>query len=132
MLDALENFGWKIGLAFQVMDDYLDIFGKETGKERGKDIREHKLGNVAIIHALNELDEGGKRALTKILSRRRVSTPDLEKALILIERTGSREKTLGLAKKFVEEGKASLGPLLESDAKNKLKTIADFIYTRLY
>jgi geranylgeranyl diphosphate synthase type I len=131
-LDALENFGWKLGLAFQVMDDYLDIFGKKTGKERGKDIREHKLGNIVIIHALQELDEESKRALLNILSGNKVSDSDLEKALEIIERTGSKEKTLDFAIKLVEEGKNSLEPLPESDAKNKLQTIADFIYKRLY
>jgi len=93
MLSALENFGWKIGLAFQVIDDYLDIFGEETGKERGKDIVEHKLGNIAIIYALNELDEEGKRTLMNILSSIKVSSEDLRQALALIERTDSKNQT---------------------------------------
>src|SRR5947208_15857106 len=52
---SLGEFGWKAGLAFQIMDDVLDICGQETGKEIGKDIIEHKLGNAAILTALRYL-----------------------------------------------------------------------------
>jgi len=131
-LDALNEFGWKIGLAFQVMDDYLDIFGEKTGKERGKDIREHKLGNIALLHALIDLDDEGRKALKEILSKTQVTEMDVVSALTLIEGTDSRSKTIELAKKLVEDGKASLKALPETDAKADLMAIADFIYERLY
>ncbi|HID16787.1 TPA: polyprenyl synthetase family protein, partial [Candidatus Bathyarchaeota archaeon] len=50
-LETLGEFGWKIGLAFQVIDDFLDIYGEKTGKQKGKDIIEHKLGNAVILFA---------------------------------------------------------------------------------
>src|SRR6266702_4773158 len=49
VVSALGTFGWKAGLAFQVMDDVLDICGEKTGKQQAKDIIEHKLGNAAIL-----------------------------------------------------------------------------------
>lgn len=131
-LDALKEFGWKVGLAFQVMDDYLDIFGEETGKEKGKDIREHKLGNIAIINALSELDGEGRKALKGILSKRDVTDADVASALTLIEATDSKGRTIELAKRLVEEGKASLKALPDTEAKADLMAIADFIHERLY
>src|SRR6266699_3294050 len=49
IIQSLGEFGWKAGLAFQIMDDVLDICGEETGKQIGKDIVEHKLGNAVIL-----------------------------------------------------------------------------------
>src|SRR5207245_8868714 len=57
---SLGEFGWKAGLAFQVMDDVLDICGQETGKQIGKDISEDKLGNAATLMALKQLTRGKK------------------------------------------------------------------------
>ncbi|MEM2901752.1 MAG: polyprenyl synthetase family protein [Candidatus Bathyarchaeia archaeon] len=132
ILDALKEFGWKIGLAFQVMDDYLDIFGEETGKEKGKDIREHKLGNIAIINALNELEGEERKVLKEILSKQQVTNMDVAKALTLIGKTSSKSKTVELAKRLVLDGKTSLKTLPETEAKADLLAIADFIHERLY
>src|SRR2546427_7119431 len=55
IVNALGTFGWKAGLAFQVMDDVLDICGEKTGKQKAKDIIEHKLGNAAILVAIRYL-----------------------------------------------------------------------------
>ncbi|MBM3251130.1 MAG: polyprenyl synthetase family protein, partial [Candidatus Nealsonbacteria bacterium] len=52
--NGLKNYGFNLGLAFQIQDDILDIFGeeKEFGKKIGKDIEERKLGNIVIFYAL--------------------------------------------------------------------------------
>src|SRR6266581_1568012 len=57
VVSALGTFGWKAGLAFQVMDDVLDICGEKTGKQQAKDIIEHKLGNAAILVAMRYLED---------------------------------------------------------------------------
>ncbi len=56
-LKVLKNYGFNLGIAFQIRDDILDIFGdeKEFGKKIGKDIKERKLGNAVIFYALKEL-----------------------------------------------------------------------------
>jgi len=52
--EAMARYGRGIGIAFQVADDIIDIFGRPeaTGKKPGKDIEEHKLGNIVIALAL--------------------------------------------------------------------------------
>ena len=64
---ALGAYGWKAGLAFQVMDDVLDICGEKTGKQQAKDIIEHKLGNAAILIALRFLSRKDREELKKII-----------------------------------------------------------------
>lgn len=52
-IKPLSDYGTYLGLAFQVLDDILDIFGdvRKFGKEIGKDIKEHKLGNAVVVMA---------------------------------------------------------------------------------
>ena len=52
-IQALKNYGFNLGIAFQIRDDVLDIFGEEKkfGKKIGKDIEERKGGNFLILLA---------------------------------------------------------------------------------
>ncbi|MEM2122864.1 MAG: polyprenyl synthetase family protein, partial [Candidatus Bathyarchaeia archaeon] len=74
---ALSSYGWSIGLAFQVVDDFLDIYGEETGKAKGKDIQEHKLGNIAVLYAMEALPGRLRERLLSILREDRVSEKNL-------------------------------------------------------
>src|SRR6266436_6552471 len=73
VVNALGTYGWKAGLAFQVMDDVLDICGEKTGKQQAKDIIEHKLGNAAILVALRFLSQKDRQEFKKIIGSERVS-----------------------------------------------------------
>ncbi len=66
--DALYEFGEKMGLAFQLQDDYLDVYGdfKVFGKKIGGDILCNKK-TFMLINALARADEGKKEELTRWL-----------------------------------------------------------------
>lgn len=67
--DNLYRFGEQIGLAFQLQDDYLDVYGDESvfGKAIGGDIMANKK-TFMLINALNKADEQQRRELQKWLS----------------------------------------------------------------
>ena len=130
--DSLGSYGWKVGLAFQVVDDYLDIFGEKTGKQRGKDIIEHKLGNAVIVFALEEIEKEKKSRLLRILRTESVNSTLLKSALKILEGTTARQKTYDLGQKLVAEGKKSLEYVVESDARTSLLELANFVGNRLY
>jgi geranylgeranyl diphosphate synthase type I len=131
-MESLSGYGWKVGLAFQVVDDYLDIFGEKTGKQKGKDVIEHKLGNAVIMFGLKELAPEGRREFLRILRTKRIHAPLLRSALRLLERTSTRRETYELGQKLIVEAKKSLEDLTESDAKISLLDLADFVGNRLY
>ncbi len=64
----LYEFGRKLGLAFQVQDDYLDAFGDpgKFGKQPGGDIKSNKK-TFLLIHALETLDAAGKEQLYQLM-----------------------------------------------------------------
>ncbi len=65
--EALRTFGEEIGLAFQLVDDLLDLTGDERmGKPRGTDVHEGKM-TLPIIHALTLLHGDARRSLAEVL-----------------------------------------------------------------
>jgi geranylgeranyl diphosphate synthase type I len=131
---GLGDYARLAGEAFQIADDTLDIFGEETklGKKVGKDIAEHKLGNAAVLLALNELDADGKANLLSILRKEHVSQEDLSQAIELMRSTGCRDKALKIAAERVELAKRALHVLPDSDAKARLIVLAESFVSRQF
>ena len=64
----LREFGMELGIAFQLVDDILDLTGDERmGKPRGTDVHEGKM-TLPIIHALTLLHGDSRRTLSDILA----------------------------------------------------------------
>lgn len=131
-VDALSKFGWNCGLAFQVTDDLLDITAEteKLGKDKGKDIKEHKLGNLVILYSLKELSKAKNNKLLKILRSPTVDEPGVNEAIRIISSTSAVAHANEVSKDFVKRAKASLNTLPSSEAKNVLITMADFIDKR--
>jgi len=132
VVNALGTYGWKAGLAFQVMDDVLDICCEKTGKQQAKDIIEHKLGNAAILVALRFLSRKYRQELKKIIGSERVSKQMVKKARNMVNKTPAEGECREIAMKYLEDGKASLSVLKPSPFKDALSDLADQIVTRSY
>ena len=65
---ALYDFGYKLGIAFQIADDYLDTFGNEKvfGKKIGGDIANNKK-TWLLVESFRRADASQKQALQKLL-----------------------------------------------------------------
>jgi geranylgeranyl diphosphate synthase type I len=130
--NAVTKYGEKVGIAFQVIDDFLDIFGEKTGKQKGKDIIEHKVNNAVIVYALSEMSQKKRKRFMKILQTKRLTKEKIEEAMKLLGSTNAKEKVLQLAKDLVVDARKSLDDLPESTAKNDLEELAEFVAARLY
>ncbi len=66
---AMYGYGQTLGIAFQVVDDVLDLTGDQAtvGKTLGQDLAKGKL-TLPLIHALAALDDGGRQELRRLLS----------------------------------------------------------------
>jgi len=132
IVNALGTYGWKAGLAFQVMDDVLDICGEKTGKQQAKDIIEHKLGNAAILIALRFLSRKDREEFKKIIGSERISTQMLKKARSMVNKTPAERECREIAMKYLEDAKASLSVLKPSPFKDALSDLADQVVARSY
>src|SRR4029078_13029664 len=67
--NLLYDFGKKLGIAFQIQDDYLDAFGdpKKVGKQPGGDIKSNKK-TFLLIHALEASSDREKKELKRLMN----------------------------------------------------------------
>jgi geranylgeranyl diphosphate synthase type I len=131
--EALREYGFNLGIAFQIRDDILDIFGEEQefGKTIGKDIEGRKLGNIVVLYSLEEVDSSREQGeLSAILRKNHIEPRDIETAVTLIDKTRAREKSLLLEKEYLDKAKRSLNGLAKNKWNDLLVRIADFVVGR--
>lgn len=131
---CLSKCGWNCGIAFQIRDDILDIVGEteELGKEAGKDVKEHKFGNLVILYSLAGLTETSKNRLLAILRSQHISNSDVDKAIEIILSTNAVKLAYEKSKTFIKRAKSSIETLPPSKAKSNLLNLADLIIQRKF
>jgi geranylgeranyl diphosphate synthase, type II len=128
--DLLYEFGKKLGIAFQVQDDYLDAFGdpQKFGKQVGGDILANKK-TFLLIHALEVASASQKEELTKLLNS---NGPDkVTKVLQIFSDCKVGEWALQLKNKFLDEAFTHLDDIaVLSKRKEPLRELAQFLVKR--
>jgi geranylgeranyl pyrophosphate synthase len=123
---SLEEFGAKVGLAFQMLDDVLDISGpaERTGKRRGTDLLEGTTTLPAILAGEVEPSLAG-------LDLREVTTAEQAEAICdRIAATGSLETARDRATGLVAEAKQGVAGTVDSELDSALAMVADGIVSR--
>ena len=135
LVASLTNYGRAIGVAFQIGDDIIDLFGSEerTGKTVGGDIMEHKLGNIVITLALEELKGNIREKLLNTLRSSDINKEKIKEAIEIISSySKAKERAEKLRKKYVSDALKSLNLIRDSKYKDLLIGLAKFIETRDY
>jgi geranylgeranyl diphosphate synthase type I len=130
-IEALSEYGRLIGLAFQIQDDYLDVVSDEEdiGKPVGSDIVEGKM-TLMVVHSLANASKVDKERLISILE---ANNEDLvDDAISIFNKYGSIEYTQNIARNNVKTAKELLNVLEDSEAKESLELIADFVLERTH
>lgn len=127
----LDEYGYHVGLAFQIMDDYLGMFGDETktGKPVGHDYREGKK-SLFILRTYAQATEGEKNFLNNTLGNN-PSEADIETAKKLILEKNVSDEVMGLARDHVSQAKQSLAQV-ESDDKEVLLLLEELADLTIY
>jgi octaprenyl-diphosphate synthase len=135
-LEALSSFGHNLGIAFQIIDDLLDIVGNETasGKTLGRDVAGNNV-TLLLIHLLNIVAPAEKNSLISKLctEAHRSQQPvvsSVELLAKLLNRYGSTDYVRNRAKQFVVRAVASLDCLEDGPAKKALIDTGSYIAGR--
>ena len=124
--EALGRFGRELGLAFQIVDDVLGIWGDpaRTGKPAADDLRQRKK-TFPLLHALGVLAARGDRRLSDLLAQPALSDDDLAAAVACLEEVGARERAQALAAEHTARALAALNQALSpSPARDSLCDLA--------
>ena len=128
---ALEQFGYFVGMAFQVADDALDYMANEDrlGKTLGRDLAEGKM-TLPLIHCLANVRSGGRALLQSKIGSGDVRTEDLGEVLSLMNQTGSIDYSLSRAREFTGLAQKNLDLFPDSPARQHLLALSDFVISR--
>lgn len=124
------EFGRKLGIAFQIQDDYLDAFGDpgKFGKQVGGDILANKK-TFLLIHALETSPEKAK--LEKLIMEE--ATDKIEKVLQIYRNCKADEWAMQLKNKYLDEAIRHLDDIaVLSKRKEPLRALAHFLVQRDY
>lgn len=129
-IDALTAYGTNLGLAFQIVDDILDVVGDPhvLGKPVGTDLKEGNM-TLVVLHALNDGSEL-RRSLSEILGEPDRTEADLGRGLALIRGSRAVELARGDAAHFGSLAVAALDPVRPGPGKDALIRLVDFVVRR--
>jgi len=132
-VQALFDYGDALGIAFQIVDDLLDYQGDSsaTGKNVGDDFRERKL-TLPVIKAIAAADDDERAFWKRTIEKGDQQDGDLEHALALLNRHGALEATRSDAQAWTDKAKAAMEKLPQSELRDLLVELADFVVSRVY
>lgn len=128
---ALHDFGMDLGIAFQFMDDALDYVAEvsEFGKVKGHDLEEGKM-TLPLIHTLRHCTDDEREGVAEIIEKDALSEEDLSFVLSLIDRYNGISYTRHRAMELVERVKGNLALFPDSEDKEALYELADYVVSR--
>jgi octaprenyl-diphosphate synthase len=131
-VQKLTDFGYHVGMAFQIQDDILDFIGDEAtlGKPVGGDLREGKV-TLPVIYALEDADAPSRDELLRIYQKAGPLTPeDVRRATDLIAGAGGFERARRHALGYLERARRDLEVLPPSRSRDALLTVAEHVVER--
>jgi geranylgeranyl diphosphate synthase type I len=125
VVDAYRRFGWALGLAFQLNDDLLGIWGQEqvTGKE-ASDLAKHKK-TLPVLYALEHASATDRERLLALYGRTDPTPEEVAEVRAILERTGARDYTRAEARRLRDEALAALDAtgVVEGAAREQLREL---------
>ncbi|HEU0213853.1 MAG TPA: polyprenyl synthetase family protein [Jiangellaceae bacterium] len=130
VVDVLARYGERIGMAFQLADDLLDIASDsaEWGKMPGTDLREG-VPTLPVLYARRSLDVSGER-LRMLLDGPLTDDAAHAEALALLRRHPAMAEASAEVRRWAAEARAVLAPLPDVPARRALEALCDSVVDR--
>ena len=130
-IKALAQFGKHMGIAFQLIDDVLDLSGnpEEIGKNLGDDLAEGK-PTLPLLYAMKKGSDDQKNIIRAAIENGGLT--ELESVLKAVKDTKALEYVKQLAKEEIEKGEKLIQHITSSVYKNTLLTLTQFVTSRDY
>lgn len=131
IIAALKDYGYYLGMAFQIADDILDYEANEAqlGKSVGDDFKEGKM-TAPVIFALENADTADRAFWERTFVNHDYSDADLGTAQTILNTSGATDKTRTLAHSYIDKAVASLVLVPTSALKTTLEQLAFYVLAR--
>jgi geranylgeranyl diphosphate synthase type I len=134
VIESYARFARHLGIAFQIRDDYLGVWGDEatTGKSATTDIRENKKA-YPILAGLERARDADRAALRRIYAQESLSDADVQTVLAILTRLGAAEQTNRVAGEYYATALADLDQTeIHNDTQDAIRQLAAFLVERAY
>jgi len=131
MVNFFHLFGKELGIAFQICDDILGIWGvkESTGKSAG-DISQRKK-TLPVVYGLQNSEGGTKKKLEKLYSQKSIEGEDVIEVMKILDHLGAKDYAENLAEQYYCQALAQLEATgLDTSRQAPLKEIACFLLKR--
>ena len=128
---SLAAYGRAVGLAFQIVDDVLDLTSTEEvlGKPVASDLREGK-ATLSVIHSTDHGTAADRQAIQRVLNDRSFERVSREKIQGILVRNGSVDYAMSVADRYAEQSRLALASFPDSEFKRALLWVPDFVVAR--
>ncbi len=129
--ENLAQYGRNLGMAFQIVDDALDLTASEDvlGKPVASDLREGKV-TMAVIHALQRCTPAERKLIETVVRERAFDGVTHGEVLAVLNRHGSLEAAYDRAMQYAELARNAICTFPDSDIKRALLWAPEFVVAR--
>mgnify|MGYP000205989098 FL=1 len=128
-VESMRKFGELIGMAFQIKDDLFDYGDEQIGKPTGIDIKEQKM-TLPLIHVLNQASKKDKKWLINSVKNHNKDTKRVKEVIVFVKDNGGLDYAVNKMKSFQEEALQLLKTYPDSDYKNSLELMVNYVIDR--
>src|SRR6202047_4638624 len=128
---SLGQYGRDLGMAFQIVDDVLDLTASESvlGKPVASDLREGKV-TMAVIHALERCTSEEREMIETVVDQRAFNGVTHSEILGILERYGSLDSATTRAAAYAESARKAICTFPDSEIKRALLWAPEFVVAR--
>ena len=129
--DRMHEFGYNLGMAFQITDDLLDITGDEKtiGKPAGSDIKQGVI-TLPVIWALKNSPK--KERLAAIVSNKMMTETELSEALTIVRDSDGIPYSKQKVQEYISLAKSTIPDECKPELKKSFESLADYILKRTF
>lgn len=128
-VEKMRKFGELIGMAFQIKDDLFDYGDTQIGKPTGIDIKEQKM-TLPLIYALNNASKKDKNWLINSIKNHNKDKKRVKEVITFVKDNGGLEYAIKKMKAFQEEALAMLNDYPDTEFKNALVLMVNYVIDR--
>jgi len=127
----LADFGWNLGMAFQIIDDILDFTSRESilGKPVGNDLREGKV-TLPLTYALMDASPAERASVAAVLQHRNYSSASFDSIRSILQNHDGIQRARARALEFTAKARSILHSFPDSPARAALFAATDLVSDR--
>jgi geranylgeranyl diphosphate synthase type I len=125
VIGRYRDFGWALGIAFQLNDDLLGIWGAEQATGKAASDVAHKKKTLPVIYAYEHAGPEDRERLAELYALPDPSRAEVAEIIAILERTGAREYTRDRARAYRDQALQELDAagVVHADAREHLRAI---------